>query len=194
MLHAAYRRVIDRDRTRHAALPAARVRDFVRALLLELLPLDEQREAELRVGLAFTARSVVSAPSPPSTRRATGPCWRRSRPGCDSPSPRARRRPASPRREAVTPPRWPTGSPGTSSARPERSHGRGHGRPRRAPRPARGRGFRALKRQLRPGMPRARRRKRLRPPAGARRFRRCGLIRISPPSAGLEIRKHVGEL
>ena len=34
----------------------------MRALLFELLPLDEEREAELRVGLAFTARSVVSAP------------------------------------------------------------------------------------------------------------------------------------
>jgi TetR/AcrR family transcriptional repressor of bet genes len=30
----------------------------VRGLLRELLPLDEQREAELRVALAFTARSV----------------------------------------------------------------------------------------------------------------------------------------
>jgi TetR/AcrR family transcriptional regulator, transcriptional repressor of bet genes len=63
MLHAAYRRVIDRVTERVTRLlPAARARDFVRALLLELLPLDEEREAELRVGLAFTARSVVSAP------------------------------------------------------------------------------------------------------------------------------------
>jgi AcrR family transcriptional regulator len=61
LLQAAYRRVIDRvtERARRL-LPAARAKDFVRALLLELLPLDEEREAELRVGLAFTARSVVS--------------------------------------------------------------------------------------------------------------------------------------
>jgi AcrR family transcriptional regulator len=63
LLQAAYRRVIDRVTERVTALlPAASARDFVRALLLELLPLDAEREAELRVGLAFTARSVVSPP------------------------------------------------------------------------------------------------------------------------------------
>jgi AcrR family transcriptional regulator len=61
LLQAAYRRVIDRvtERVRRR-LPAARAKAFVRALLLELLPLDDEREAELRVGLAFSARSVVS--------------------------------------------------------------------------------------------------------------------------------------
>jgi AcrR family transcriptional regulator len=63
LLQAAYRRVIDRVTERVTALlPAASARDFVRALLLELLPLDAEREAELRVGLAFSARSVVSPP------------------------------------------------------------------------------------------------------------------------------------
>ena len=63
LLHAAYRRVIDRVTERATRLlPASSAKQFVRALLLELLPLDEEREAELRVGLAFTARSVVSGP------------------------------------------------------------------------------------------------------------------------------------
>ena len=35
-------------------------RAYVRALLRELLPLDDRREAELRVALAFSARSVYS--------------------------------------------------------------------------------------------------------------------------------------
>ena len=63
LLQAAYRRVIDRVTERATGLlPARSAKEFVRALLFELLPLDEEREAELRVGLAFTARSVVSAP------------------------------------------------------------------------------------------------------------------------------------
>ncbi|HVH00985.1 MAG TPA: TetR/AcrR family transcriptional regulator [Miltoncostaeaceae bacterium] len=63
LLHAAYRRVIERVVARAARLPPlTRPRDFVRALLLELLPLDDEREAELRVGLAFSARSPFSEP------------------------------------------------------------------------------------------------------------------------------------
>jgi AcrR family transcriptional regulator len=63
LLEAAYRRVIERVTERATRLlPAARAKAFARALLLELLPLDDEREAELRVGLAFSARSVVSAP------------------------------------------------------------------------------------------------------------------------------------
>lgn len=63
LLQAAYRRVIDRVTERATRLlPAPRAKDFVRALLRELLPLDEERETELRVGLAFSARSVVSRP------------------------------------------------------------------------------------------------------------------------------------
>jgi AcrR family transcriptional regulator len=63
LLHAAYRRVIDRVLARARRLPpVTRPREFVRALLLELLPLDDEREAELRVGLAFSARSPFSEP------------------------------------------------------------------------------------------------------------------------------------
>jgi AcrR family transcriptional regulator len=59
LLYAAYARAIDQVVARAAALPTEPAA-YVRALLRELLPLDEQREAELRVALAFTARSVHS--------------------------------------------------------------------------------------------------------------------------------------
>lgn len=62
LLLAAYRHAIDevtaRARTiaERDTLPLA----YVRSLLLELLPLDERRQAEVHVALAFTARSVHS--------------------------------------------------------------------------------------------------------------------------------------
>jgi AcrR family transcriptional regulator len=60
LLRAAYEAVIDAFAARvarHAGLPP---RELRRALLLELLPLDAEREAELRVALSFTARSMHS--------------------------------------------------------------------------------------------------------------------------------------
>lgn len=57
LLYAAYVRAIDQVVARAAGLPDE-PDAYVRALLRELLPLDAQREAELRVALAFTARSV----------------------------------------------------------------------------------------------------------------------------------------
>ena len=67
LLRAAYERVIDQfaERVAHHAALGLTPRAFRRALLLELLPLDAQREAELRVAMAFTARSMHS---PPLTR------------------------------------------------------------------------------------------------------------------------------
>jgi TetR/AcrR family transcriptional repressor of bet genes len=64
LLLAAYRRAIDQvtARARRIAAEGVGPADYVRALLRELLPLDARREAELRVALAFTARSVFSAP------------------------------------------------------------------------------------------------------------------------------------
>ena len=59
LLLAAYTRAIDQVVARAASLPTE-PDAYVRALLRELLPLDAQREAELRVALAFTARSVHS--------------------------------------------------------------------------------------------------------------------------------------
>ncbi|OAA29261.1 transcriptional regulator [Frankia sp. EI5c] len=62
LLLAAYRRTIDQFTARaltladHAPTPGA----YIRALLAELLPLDDARDAELRVALAFTARSPHS--------------------------------------------------------------------------------------------------------------------------------------
>lgn len=62
LLHAAYARVIDQFGARARALitstpdPRRRIRD----LLHELLPLDDERESELRVALAFSARSVYN--------------------------------------------------------------------------------------------------------------------------------------
>jgi AcrR family transcriptional regulator len=62
LLLAAYRRVIDQvtARARRAAEEDPSPRDYIRSLLRELLPLDDRREAELRVAVAFTARSVHS--------------------------------------------------------------------------------------------------------------------------------------
>jgi len=62
LLLAAYARAIDQVVARAADLPDPEVAPaaYVRALLRELLPLDARREAELRVALAFTARSVHS--------------------------------------------------------------------------------------------------------------------------------------
>jgi AcrR family transcriptional regulator len=59
LLLAAYARAIDQVVARAAHFPGE-PGAYVRALLRELLPLDAQREAELRVALAFTARSVHS--------------------------------------------------------------------------------------------------------------------------------------
>jgi AcrR family transcriptional regulator len=59
LLLAAYARAIDQVVARAARLPSEPAA-YVRALLRELLPLDAEREAELRVALAFTARSVHS--------------------------------------------------------------------------------------------------------------------------------------
>jgi AcrR family transcriptional regulator len=64
LLLAAYRRVIEQVTDRAVAIAAADPRpgEYIRALLYELLPLDDRRETELRVALAFTARSVHSPP------------------------------------------------------------------------------------------------------------------------------------
>lgn len=62
LLLAAYRRAIEQVVERAARLPDPVVEPagYIRALLHELLPLDDERQAELRVALAFTARSVNS--------------------------------------------------------------------------------------------------------------------------------------
>jgi hypothetical protein len=62
LLLAAYRRVIDdvTARAREIAARDAGPAAYIRALVHELLPLDDRREAELRVAVAFTARSVHS--------------------------------------------------------------------------------------------------------------------------------------
>lgn len=62
LLLAAYRRAIDQvtARARGIAERTSRPGEYIRALLHELLPLDARREAELRVAVAFTARSVHS--------------------------------------------------------------------------------------------------------------------------------------
>jgi AcrR family transcriptional regulator len=64
LLLAAYRRVIGQVAERAAAIRAGGPSPgaYIRAVLYELLPLDERRETELRVALAFTARSVHSPP------------------------------------------------------------------------------------------------------------------------------------
>ena len=64
LLLAAYRRVINQvtERALAAAAGARSQAEFVRTLLLQLLPLDGVREAELRVGIAFSARSVHAPP------------------------------------------------------------------------------------------------------------------------------------
>ncbi|GAA4577301.1 TetR/AcrR family transcriptional regulator [Planotetraspora kaengkrachanensis] len=43
-----------------AAMDAPSPRAFLRAAILELLPLDDERRSEARIGLAFLARSVVA--------------------------------------------------------------------------------------------------------------------------------------
>jgi AcrR family transcriptional regulator len=60
LLLAAYRRAIERFTARAAQLadPGEQPLAYVRALLRELLPLDQGREAEVRVAIAFTARAV----------------------------------------------------------------------------------------------------------------------------------------
>jgi AcrR family transcriptional regulator len=62
LLLAAYERAIDQVSLRARAVaeqdPAPAT--YIRSLLRELLPLDDRREAELRVALAFSARSVYS--------------------------------------------------------------------------------------------------------------------------------------
>jgi AcrR family transcriptional regulator len=60
LLLAAYGRAIDQVVARARALPDPHTHpaEYVRALLRELLPLDARREAELRVALAFSARSI----------------------------------------------------------------------------------------------------------------------------------------
>jgi AcrR family transcriptional regulator len=64
LLLAAYRRAIDQvtARARRITEQSTGPGEYVRGLLQELLPLDARRETELRVALAFTARSVYSAP------------------------------------------------------------------------------------------------------------------------------------
>jgi AcrR family transcriptional regulator len=61
LLYAAYERVIDQVALRARELVPAGPLDFVRQLLEELLPLDERRAAELKVAMAFSARSIYSA-------------------------------------------------------------------------------------------------------------------------------------
>jgi len=60
LLLAAYGRAIETFAERASELPDRREHPlpYIRALLRELLPLDDRREAELRVAIAFTARSV----------------------------------------------------------------------------------------------------------------------------------------
>jgi AcrR family transcriptional regulator len=62
LLLAAYRHAIDQvtARARSIAAQAPSPRAYIRSLLCQLLPLDDRREAELRVAVAFTARSVHS--------------------------------------------------------------------------------------------------------------------------------------
>ena len=62
LLLAAYERAIDQVSARARAVAAQDPAPgaYIRSLLRELLPLDERREAELRVALAFSARSVYS--------------------------------------------------------------------------------------------------------------------------------------
>ena len=62
LLLAAYERAIDQVslRWRPVAEQDPAPATYIRSLLRELLPLDDRREAELRVALAFSARSVYS--------------------------------------------------------------------------------------------------------------------------------------
>lgn len=60
LLLAAYRHVIDEvtERAREIGALDPPPAEYVRALLFELLPLDDRRRATLQVTIAFTARSV----------------------------------------------------------------------------------------------------------------------------------------
>ena len=62
LLLGAYERVIDNVTTRARSFPEPdkHPAQYIRALLRQLLPLDEARELEARVAIAFTARSVHS--------------------------------------------------------------------------------------------------------------------------------------
>jgi AcrR family transcriptional regulator len=60
LLYAAYERVIDQVALRAQAIQATSALDFVSKLLQELLPLDDRRAAELKVAMAFSARSIYS--------------------------------------------------------------------------------------------------------------------------------------
>ena len=63
LLLAAYGRAIDQvsARARDIAAGDPGPGEYIRALLRELLPLDGRRDVELRIAIAFTARSVCSA-------------------------------------------------------------------------------------------------------------------------------------
>ncbi|WP_049567773.1 TetR/AcrR family transcriptional regulator [Nonomuraea sp. SBT364] len=63
LLLAALRHLNTRISLRVAAAPQDSPRALLRAGILELLPLDDERRFEARVGLAFLARSVVDAPT-----------------------------------------------------------------------------------------------------------------------------------
>src|SRR5918998_5661471 len=60
LLYAAYERVIDQVALRAREIVATSPLDYVRQLLEQLLPLDERRVAELKVAMAFSARSIYS--------------------------------------------------------------------------------------------------------------------------------------
>lgn len=64
LLLAAFRRTGTdlTERAERAAGKALTARGAIRGILLELLPLDEQRTAEARVGLAFAARAMTAPP------------------------------------------------------------------------------------------------------------------------------------
>lgn len=50
------------ERAERVARRALTARAAIRGILLELLPLDEQRTAEARIGIAFAARAMASPP------------------------------------------------------------------------------------------------------------------------------------
>lgn len=60
LLIAAYSRVIDQVALRIRAISATSALDYAGLLLRELLPLDQRRDSELRVAMAFSARSIHS--------------------------------------------------------------------------------------------------------------------------------------
>ena len=100
LLLAAYERAIDQVTARARAV-AAEDPDpatYIRSLLRELLPLDDRREAELRVALAFSARSVYS---PRLTELYTAGLPRARRRGRRRAAPCGRARRGGPRRRAA---------------------------------------------------------------------------------------------